>query len=95
MDKYLINNVPKGIILSGGPSSVISNDNPELSEKIISCDSPILAICYGLQSLVKILGGQIINSDKSEFGRAKVRINQDSMLTKNLWTGFSTILSIL
>ncbi|SVD84878.1 uncharacterized protein METZ01_LOCUS437732, partial [marine metagenome] len=85
VDSYIEKNEPKGIILSGGPSSVIVSDTPTISKKIINSGAPILAICYGQQSLVKLLGGEVVSSGKSEFGRAKVRIKQTCMLTKNVW----------
>ena len=85
VDGYIEKNEPKGIILSGGPSSVNVSDTPTISKKIINCGAPILAICYGQQSMVKLLGGEVVSSGKSEFGRAKVRIKQTCMLTKNVW----------
>ena len=85
-DDYVINNNPKGIILSGGPSSVIASGAPTISNKIINFGVPILAICYGQQCMVQRLGGKVISSDKSEFGRARVSIKKTCMLTKNIWS---------
>ena len=49
----------KGIILSGGPSTVTEKKFPKISKDIFSKKIPILGICYGLQLIVKILGGSI------------------------------------
>ena len=43
----------KGIILSGGPSSVYSKNSPKLNKSLISCKVPILGVCYGLQLLIE------------------------------------------
>ena len=59
----------KGIILSGGPSTV-TNKNFKLYQKIYLKKIPVLGICYGLQLIAKIFGGKIKSSQKTrEFGR--------------------------
>ena len=83
--KYLENNDPNAIILSGGPASVLGNKTPEISDKIISSNKPILGICYGQQTLVKQLGGKVVKSQKSEFGRAKIKVVNDCELIKDIW----------
>ncbi len=50
---------PKGIILSGGPSSVYASDAPRCDGKILFMDIPILGICYGFQLGSQILGAEI------------------------------------
>ena len=85
VDEYLLNNQPKAIILSGGPSSVIGIKTPRISEKIINLNIPILGICYGQQVRVKQLGGEVVSSETSEFGRAKVKIVKSCSLTNNIW----------
>jgi GMP synthase (glutamine-hydrolysing) len=85
VDEYLLKNQPKAIILSGGPSSVISIKTPRISENIINLDIPILGICYGQQVMVKQLGGEVVSSATSEFGRATVKIIKSCSLTNNVW----------
>lgn len=65
---------PKAIILSGGPSSVYEKNSPLTDKKIFKQGIPILGICYGLQSLVYILGGTVSKAKKKEFGPAKLTI---------------------
>ena len=50
---------PAGIILSGGPSSVLDADSPTLDPDVLALDVPVLGICYGLQLMVKLLGGLV------------------------------------
>ena len=54
----------KGIILSGGPSSVTKKNFQSISRKIFSKNIPILGVCYGLQLIAKLLGGRIKSSKK-------------------------------
>jgi GMP synthase (glutamine-hydrolysing) len=68
---------PKGIILSGGPSSVYEPGAPKCDPKIFDLGIPILGICYGMQLAVHILGGQVKPGKAREFGRAKLTVKQD------------------
>ena len=70
----ILENPPKGIILSGGPTSVYSENAPHSDEKILSLGIPILGICYGLQLISQQLGGEVIKSNQREFGRAEIKI---------------------
>jgi GMP synthase (glutamine-hydrolysing) len=68
---------PRGIILSGGPSSVYDAKSPKLAEgfiKKVTC--PILGICYGLQLLAGALGGQVRPSQNREYGYARLSITE-------------------
>jgi GMP synthase (glutamine-hydrolysing) len=76
---------PKGIILSGGPSSVMWDDSPRAPQNFFECGLPILAICYGQQTMAHQLGGRVAPSDNREFGRAFIDIIRDSMLFDGLW----------
>ena len=61
----------KGIILSGGPSTVTKKTYPKISKDIFRKNIPILGICYGLQLIAKVFGGKIKSSPKKrEFGEA-------------------------
>src|SRR5687768_3288489 len=76
---------PKGIILSGGPSSVMWDDSPRAPQNFFECGLPILAICYGQQTMAHQLGGVVAASDNREFGRAFVEIIDESALFDGLW----------
>ncbi len=76
----------KGIIFSGGPSSVTSKNFQRVPKKIFKKHIPILGICYGLQLIAKIFGGKIKPSKKRrEFGRAELIKKKESLLTKNFF----------
>jgi len=71
---------PKAIILSGGPHSVYERKAPPLKKEILKLGIPILGICYGMQILVKTLGGDVKEAKKREYGRAKMYIdNHDDL----------------
>jgi len=84
-EQWLVNNHPKGIILSGGSSSVYDADAPSLSEGVLSLDVPILGICYGMQWLAKHFGGEIAaQNGKKEYGKTVVDIVLDDILFSGL-----------
>jgi GMP synthase (glutamine-hydrolysing) len=76
---------PTGIILSGGPNSVYG-DNVPLADRAIFDIAPVLGICYGMQLIAHIEGGQVIRTDRREYGRAEVKVLEPS----GLFAGFST-----
>jgi GMP synthase (glutamine-hydrolysing) len=59
---------PKGIILSGGPSSVYARNAPLPDRRIFALNLPILGICYGVQLLAQFLGGHVEKGRKREYG---------------------------
>lgn len=65
---------PRGIIFSGGPSSVHAPNAPTIDKKIFSLGIPILGICYGLQLTAHLLGGLVVPGDKKELGPATLRL---------------------
>ena len=76
----------KGIILSGGPSTVTKGTFQSVPKEIFNKNIPILGICYGLQLISKILGGKIKSSKKRrEFGRAYIHQRNKSLLTRNFF----------
>src|SRR5205085_2103243 len=76
---------PKGIILSGGPSSVMWDDSPRAPQHFFDAGVPILAICYGQQTMAHQLGGRVAPSDSREFGRAFIEVCAESALFEGLW----------
>ena len=81
-------NEVKGIILSGGPSTVTQKIYPKISKNIFNKNIPILGICYGLQLIAKSFGGKIKKSQKKrEFGEAVLYEKSQSILFKNFFKG--------
>jgi len=70
---------PKGIILSGGPSSVYEKNAPTIDKKIFLLDIPILGICYGWQLTAHLLGGKV-ESGKKEYGPVEFKVNSKNIL---------------
>jgi GMP synthase (glutamine-hydrolysing) len=67
----------KGIIFSGGPHSVYDKSAPQLEIDIEKLNIPLLGVCYGLQLINKILGGQVSPAQKREYGFEQIQINKD------------------
>lgn len=76
---------PKGIILSGGPSSVYSEKAPLPDKEIFKLRLPVLGICYGVQLLAQYLGGRVERGQKREYGKGTLTVKDGSCpLFKNL-----------
>ena len=79
---------PKGIILSGGPSSVYEEGSPQLSDEFYTYISeekiPVLGICYGLHLLIHQLGGKIEAHNSKEYGKTKLNIINSNILLDSL-----------
>ncbi|MDO5580673.1 MAG: glutamine-hydrolyzing GMP synthase [Planctomycetia bacterium] len=67
---------PKGIILSGGPSSVYEEDAPEIDPRIFQLGIPILGICYGMQLITMHFGGAVEAVANREYGRAFLDLDE-------------------
>src|SRR5438132_10342595 len=76
---------PRGIILSGGPASVTVATTPRAPDVVFRLGVPVLAICYGMQTMCAQLGGRVTLSDHQEFGRAFIDISGDCLLFDGLW----------
>jgi GMP synthase (glutamine-hydrolysing) len=76
---------PKGIILSGGPSSVTFEDSPRAPRSVFEAGVPVLGICYGQQLMAEQLGGKVVTGDHSEFGRAFLEVQDECRLFDGLW----------
>jgi len=76
---------PQGIVLSGGPASIIDEDAPAIDPALIAAGVPILGVCYGQQALCAALGGVVEAGHDREFGRAEVRIEKLSALYEGVW----------
>ncbi len=75
---------PSGIVLSGGPASVLDADSPDVDPGVFELGVPVLGICYGLQLLVARLGGRVEASDDREYGRAHLKIERADPLLEGL-----------
>lgn len=71
---------PSGIILSGGPESVIETGTVRAPEIVFQLGCPILGICYGLQTMAVQLGGQVVQGKHREFGYTQVKLRNHSPL---------------
>ena len=78
---------PKGIILSGGPSSVYDNGAPHCDPQIWQLGIPILGVCYGMQLMVNQLGGQVVRAERGEYGKASLLIDDPTDLLTNVEDG--------
>ena len=67
---------PKGIILSGGPSSVYDENAYEVDQGVYTLGVPVLGICYGMQRIAVDFGGSVIRSDHHEYGKAELNIQE-------------------
>jgi len=73
-----------GVILSGGPASVYEPDAPDINPSILAGGIPVLGICYGMQLMAHVLGGDVVAEGKREYGPATVDIAQHSGIFEGL-----------
>ncbi|MDR3472088.1 MAG: glutamine-hydrolyzing GMP synthase [Devosia sp.] len=76
---------PRGIVLSGGPASILDAGAPTIDPALLEAGLPILGICYGQQALCQALGGVVEAGHDREFGRAEVRVQKLSPLYDGVW----------
>ncbi|GEO82828.1 glutamine-hydrolyzing GMP synthase [Pararhodospirillum oryzae] len=76
---------PRGVILSGGPASVIGTGSPRAPEGLFTMGLPVLGICYGQQTMVAQLGGTVEAPDHREFGRAFIDVTASCPLFEGVW----------
>lgn len=84
---------PKGIIISGGPSSVFADDAPNFDSNILSMDIPIFGICYGLQLLAQHYDGKVEQGQKGEYGFANIHHKNSNALLDQVADGSQVWLS--
>jgi GMP synthase (glutamine-hydrolysing) len=77
---------PRGIILSGGPSSSYDEGAPRISAELFELGVPVLGICYGAQLTALLLGGKVVPADRREYGRATLKVTGDG---DGLFHGFT------
>jgi GMP synthase (glutamine-hydrolysing) len=71
---------PKGLILSGGPSSVYAEGAPALDPELLELGIPVLGICYGMQLIARELGGRVEGAEVGEFGRSQLTVSEQGRL---------------
>ena len=76
---------PKGIILSGSPASVLDEGAPQVPQAIWDSGLPVMGICYGQQTMMQQLGGNVALGDSGEFGLAFIDIAEECELFDGLW----------
>src|SRR6201987_6130916 len=76
---------PRGVILSGGPASVLDEDAPLAPPDIYKTGVPVLGICYGEQAMAQQLGGKVEGGHHREFGRAEVEVIDEWALLDGVW----------
>ncbi|WP_417428993.1 glutamine-hydrolyzing GMP synthase [Halpernia sp.] len=76
----ILDKKPVGIILSGGPSSVNSENASLISKKLLEAGIPILGICYGMQLITHLLGGKVSRGTKGEYGKAELEMTKNCSL---------------
>jgi GMP synthase (glutamine-hydrolysing) len=72
--------MPVGIILSGGPKSVSEEGAPRCAPSVLESGVPVLGICYGMQLMTDLLGGQVAPAPHREYGLATIQIEPDAPL---------------
>ncbi len=75
---------PKGIVLSGGPSSVHDPGAPSVGEVLFQLGIPVLGICYGMQLMAHVLGGRVERAEQREYGPAILQIDEPTALFKDI-----------
>ena len=75
----------RGIILSGGPASVLESGTPRVPAAVFAAGLPVLGICYGQQAMVAQLGGTVEPASHREFGRAFLDITDECALFQGVW----------
>src|SRR5438128_2182332 len=80
----LTRKTPRGIILSGGPSSVYDQGAPHPDPAVIQMGVPVLGICYGVQLMAHFLGGEVKPSNRREYGQAEIKVQGNSLLLAGL-----------
>lgn len=85
---------PRGVIISGGPQSVMEEGSPTVSADLFNIGVPILGVCYGMQLLTKLLGGHVDSGVSREYGRTAISLKElNSLLLKSVPETFEVWMS--
>ncbi|MFA5100419.1 MAG: glutamine-hydrolyzing GMP synthase [Candidatus Omnitrophota bacterium] len=80
---------PKGLILSGGPASVVEKKSPVPDKDIFKLGIPILGICYGMQAIAQMLDGKTRHTKEREYGKTELFIDDNRDLFSNIPGNFT------
>ncbi len=75
---------PKGIIFTGGPASVLDPSAPMCDAGVFELGIPVLGICYGMQLMSKLLGGEVERADSREYGKMDIELQTESGLFRGI-----------
>ncbi|MFC1485741.1 glutamine-hydrolyzing GMP synthase [Candidatus Latescibacterota bacterium] len=75
---------PRGLVLSGGPSSVYAEGAPPFNRDILDAGIPLLGLCYGMQLVAHLMGGKVKRLERREYGRAELSVIGDSPLFRGI-----------
>jgi len=78
---------PRGVILSGGPESVVGDATPKTPQAVFELGVPVLGICYGMQDMAAQLGGKVLPGTHSEFGVERMTLTAPSRLLDGISDG--------
>src|SRR5258706_13540018 len=85
-DKALERVKPRAVILSGSPASVTEMGTPRTPDWVFESGLPVLGICYGEQTMVAQLGGEVEGGPHREFGRAELEVTEECGLFGGVWS---------
>ncbi|MCF7934945.1 MAG: glutamine-hydrolyzing GMP synthase [Synergistales bacterium] len=71
---------PSGVVLSGGPASAPEEGAPAIAPELLRQTFPVLGICYGMQTMAHVMGGEVTKGESAEYGRTDIRITADHPL---------------
>src|SRR5580698_8718002 len=86
-EKSLRDFAPRGVILSGGPESVVGNSTPKSPKSLFELGVPVLGICYGMQDMAAQLGGKVLPGTHREFGMENMTVTASSRLLDGISDG--------
>lgn len=72
---------PKGIIFTGGPASVLDDNAPKCDKEVFNLGIPILGICYGMQLMSHMLGGDVAKASSREYGKTDITLNENILFS--------------
>jgi GMP synthase (glutamine-hydrolysing) len=73
-----------GVILSGGPASVYAPDAPKVPKELLDLGVPVLGICYGMQWMTQVLGGEVRPANEREFGRTSLLVERPERILEGI-----------
>ncbi|MCV3753953.1 glutamine-hydrolyzing GMP synthase [Ureaplasma zalophigenitalium] len=84
VQKYFHDKNVLGFILSGGPHSVYEKDAMTIDPEIFKLKKPVLGVCYGMQLMMHLLGGQVAQAECAEYGHTEISVKESSHIAGNL-----------